>query len=175
MQLLKSFWVPGFMPIELLGLLSLAFFLFVFGNYLLKRIGTGIPPFGQTVLIWLTTFSILKYALHPPIPSSLLFTYMGLITIVIFLLISSTEASWRAFKRPIVATITAQTYTYRIVRAVIFVVLPVLAWNGTYNFVVPKTEEPVELRFAHPTPPQSIIVYPPSHFQQTHLPFRVGG
>jgi len=146
----------------------------VISNYFLKRIGKGISPFWQAILIWLTAFVIIKYILYPPIPATVLYTYMGAITIVIFLFISSTDASWEAFKRPIVATITAETPKHGKMRMALFMVLPFLAAICTYNFTVPKFEEPIELRTHFPAPPHSITVYGSAFsLQEEHNPFRI--
>jgi len=78
----SSFWIHGAMPLQLLLVLVLTFFLFVGGNYLLKKkYGKGVPRFGQAILIWLAAYFILGYIIVPPIPVSLLYTFMGLITL----------------------------------------------------------------------------------------------
>jgi hypothetical protein len=177
------------MPIQLLLVLVFTFFLYVGGNYLLKKkFGKGVPRFGQAVLIWVGAYFILKYVIVPPIPVALLYTFIGLITIVLFLLMSSTEESWQEFQRPIVNTVTGATPVYRGVRTTFFVALPVFALVGTYNFrggcdytfpCKPKFEEPIELRIVHPAPPQSITVRDiTGHEQNFNLqtaqnPFRV--
>ncbi len=174
MALIKSFWVPGFMPIQLLLVLLFTFAAFVVGNYFLKKAGKGVSPFTQAILIWLAAFFILRYVIFPPIPSALLYTYMGLISIVIFILISASEESWEAFKRPIVATVTAQTPQYGKVRTAFFVILPILTLAGTYNFLKPNFEEPIELRINHPAPPASVTVHGSNFTLQTaRNPFRV--
>ncbi len=174
MELIKSFWISGYMPIQFLLILTVTFFVFVTAQYFLKRIGKGIPVFGQAVLIWLTAYILLKYVIYPPIPSALLYTYMGLITIVGFLLISSTEKSWKAFKHPILATVTGETRSYCIVRAIAFTILPILALIGTYNFMKPAYEEPTALRMVHPNPPRSITVHGVTYDLQTaRNPFRM--
>jgi hypothetical protein len=54
---LEKFWIHGAMPIQLLLVLVATFFLYVGGNYFLKKqFGKGVPRFGQAVLIWLGAF-----------------------------------------------------------------------------------------------------------------------
>lgn len=174
MKIIQNFWIHGYMPIQFLLILAFTFLAFLTAQYLLKRMGKGIPVFGQAILIWFTTYILLKYVIYPPIPSALLYTYMGLITIVVFLLISSAEKSWAAFKNPILATVAGETHHYYIVRAVLFTLLPVLALIGTYNFMKPAYEEPTELRMVHPYPPRSITVHGVTYDLQTaRNPFRV--
>ncbi len=180
----ESFWIHGAMPIQLLLVLVAVFFIYVGGNYLLKKnFGKGVPRFGQAILIWMGAFFILRYVITPPIPVALLYTYMGLITIVLFLLVSSTEESWEEFKRPIVKTITGETPTYRMARTTVFSILPLFALLQTYNFqgdcgltfpCKPKVEEPLALRTVHPAPPQSVTVHGQNFTLQTaRNPFRV--
>jgi len=174
MELFKSFWISGYMPVQFLLVVTFTFLAFVLGQYLLKRIGKGIPVFGQAVLIWFTAYVCLRYILFPPIPSNLLYTYMGLITIVLFLLVSSTDRSWKAFTHPIIAMVSRETCVYSRIRAVVFTVLPVLALIGTYSFMKPAFEEPTELRVVHPYPPRSITVHGVTYDLQTaRNPFRV--
>ncbi len=171
---MKTFWLAGYMPVQFLLLVSLLFLAFVVSHYILRRFDKLIPVLAQAVLIWLTAYFVLKYVIYPPIPSSLLYTYMGLITIVIFLLVSSTEKSWEAFKYPIIATVSGKTKVYRQIRAVVFTVLPVLALVVTYNFMKPAFEEPLQLIDTHSAPPRSIIVHGVTYDLQTaRNPFRV--
>ena len=176
MKLQESFWVPGLMPLQFLLVLAVAFLGFVLAHFLLKRIGKNVPVLGQAILIFFTTFFILKYVIHPPIPSSLLYTYMGLIAIVIFLFVSSTEKWWREFKRPILNTIQGETRKNVMIRRVVFSLLPLLALIGTYQFVKPAFEEPVELRIGHPAPPAQVTIHGKKYNLQTaRNPFRTDG
>ena len=70
MKLQESFWVSGLMPVQFLLVLTVAFLGFVFTHFLLKRMGKRVPVFGQAILIFFTTFLILKYVIQPPILSS---------------------------------------------------------------------------------------------------------
>ena len=171
---MKKIWFEGYMPIELLVIFGIAFAVFVAGNYYLKKIGKGIPAFPQFFLVWITAYLILGYVIAPPIPATLLYTFMGLITIVQFLLISSTDQAWAEFKRPIINTVMAETPAYRGVRTATFVVLPILLGYGTYDFLAPKFEEPIELRTVHPAPPQAVTVHGTNFTLQTSQnPYRV--
>lgn len=176
MKLQESFWISGLMPVQFLLVLVVVFFGFVLTQFLLERMGKRIPVFAQAILIFFTTFFILKYVIQPPLPSSLLYTYMGLIAIVIFLFISSTEKWWMEFKRPILSTLQGETRKNVITRKVVFILLPLLALIGTYQFVKPVFEEPVELRVNHPAPPAQITIHGKKYNLQTaRNPFRTDG
>lgn len=167
-------WIPGAMPVQLLLILVAVFFAFVLGGWVLKNQGRRIPKFWQAVLIWVAAYVVLGYVLYPPIPLALLQTYLGLITLVLFLLVSSDEESWTEFKEPILKTLTGATPGYRGVRTVTFVALPALMAFGTYDTIRPKFEEPIELRTVHPAPPAAVKVHGKNFTLQTaENPFRV--
>ena len=171
---MSNIWIPGWMPVQLLLILTAAFFAFVGIGWVLRKQGRSLPKFTQAVLVWVTAFIILRFVLYPPIPSALLNTYMGLITLVLFLLVSSDEESWAEFKRPILKTLGGDTPGFRRIRTVTFVALPLLIGFGTYNTVAPKFEEPIELRTVHPAPPASVKVHGKTFTLQTaENPFRV--
>ncbi len=168
-------WIPGAMPIELLLILTAVFFAFVIGGWVLKNQGRSIPKFWQALLIWGAAYIVLRYVLFPPIPSALIKTYMGLITLVVFLLVSADEESWAEFKKPIMDTLGGASPTHRGVRTVTFVALPALMAWGTWSTVVPKFEEPIELRTVHPAPPASVKLNTGKTYtlQTAQNPFRV--
>jgi hypothetical protein len=167
-------WIDGIQPMELLFVITLVALAYVGINYMLIKAGRGVPAFPQSILIWLGAYSVFKFVLTPPIPSALLYTYMGLVTLVIFLFISSTEQGWTDFKRPILNTLMAVTPVYKGVRTVSFVVLPLLVGYGTYDFIVPAFDEPIELRTVHPAPPAAVTVRGKNFTLQTaQNPFRV--
>ena len=171
---MSNIWIPGWMPVQLLLILTAAFFAFAGIGWVLRKQGRSLPKFTQAVLVWVTAFIILRFVLYPPIPSALLKTYMGLITLVLFLLVSSDEESWAEFKRPILKTLGGDTPGFRRIRTVTFVALPLLIGFGTYNTVAPKFEEPIELRTVHPAPPASVKVHGKTFTLQTaENPFRV--
>ena len=162
------------MPIEFLLILVTLMGTFVITNFLLRRTGKPVPVFGQYILIWLAAYSFFKFILFPPIPVSLLYTYMGLITIVLFIFVSATEASWTEFKRPIANVLMAETPTFKGIRTISVVALPLLIGYTTYGIVAPKFEEPIELRTVHPAPPASTTVHGKSYpLQTTYNPFRI--
>jgi mono/diheme cytochrome c family protein len=167
-------WTVGYMPVQMLIHLTVMMAVYVGANYFLKKIGKGIPAFPQAILIWLGTYAYFKFAVLPPLPSTLLYTFMGLVTIVIFLFVSSTEQGWTDFKRPILSTIMAVNPMYKNVRRFSFVVLPLLIGYGTYDFNVPKFDEPIDLRTVHPAPPASTTVRGQNFTLQTaQNPYRV--
>ncbi len=168
-------WLPGYMPIQLLLTYATAFALFIVGSIVYQKVtGKKVPMLVQGVLAWLTAFSIFKFVITPPIPSSLFYVYIGLTTLVISLWISANEASWEETKRPVINTLLGVTPIYRYVRVVAFVLIPIGMGWGTYNSIIPKFGEPVELRTVHPAPPQAIKIQGRDFVLQTSRnPYRV--
>jgi len=168
-------WIPGAMPVQLLVVLAVTFLAVLASQSLLKRLGTPITPFWQVVSIWLLSYALFKWAITPPIPFSLLATYMGLVTAVLFVWISATEQTWGTFKRYVLDTLTGASLHHRVLRAVVVVALPVIAGAATYNAIAPTSiSEPIELRINHPSPPRTITVQGQViDLQTARNPFRV--
>jgi len=173
MDFLREFWEHRSAPLLFLLLLILLFFVFVVGNHFLKRIGRGVSPFWQIVLIWLTSYSVLKFLLVPPIPANLMYNYMGVITLVIFLFISSSEASWNSLKDSVLVIIRADTFRDKMTRAVIFTAIPLLTLINIYQAMLPEIYEPIEYKqYSHLTP-ESITVHGQIFSRSSRNPFRV--
>lgn len=172
---MKGLWIPGAMPIELILLEVLALILFLAGNYFLKKIyGRGVSKFFQAVLLLIAAYIIFKFVIFPPIPSALLYTYMGLITLVVFLLLTTTDQSLSELKDPIVKTLEGKTPRFKMIQMITFVVVPILSGYGAFNYMYPKYQEPIELRTVHPAPPASIQVHGSELIlQKAKSPFRV--
>jgi len=129
----------------------------------------------QAVFIWLTAYIVLRKFLQPPIPFTLLAMYMGIVTLATFLYVSSNEPSWQEFTAPITAMLHADRGKAKVSRHVVFTALPLLLGFGVYNKLLPKFDEPIELRTVHPAPPASVNVQNEIFTLQTASnPFRVG-
>jgi lysylphosphatidylglycerol synthetase-like protein (DUF2156 family) len=175
MSPLAGFWISGAMPVQLLVVLAITFLVVVAVQALLKRIGAPITPFWQVIGFWLLAYALFKWAITPPIPSSLLVTYMGLITVALFVWVSAIEQTWGEYKRYVLDTLTGASVHHRVMRAVAVVTLPVIAGAVTYLSIAPATiSEPAELRINHPAPPRTITVQGQViDLQTARNPFRV--
>ncbi len=152
-----------------------SFLTIIFLAWLFKRMGIPLPKLVQAPLIWITAYIVLREFLQPPIPFSLLAIYMGIVTLSIFLYISLDETSWEEFRRPISAMFLADRGPYKMGRYVTFMALPALIGFQTYDNLMPKFEEPIELRTVHPAPPASINLHGKVVTLQTaESPYRVG-
>jgi len=164
------------------GLMQLQFFvelagliLFLSGvSLVLSRARMRVNQFWKAVVLFACIFLYLKYRVYPPIPFSVLATYIVVTLVAILLWVSSSEEDWQDFRRPIIATLDAETQTTKIIRAGVLVFLPVLAWYLTWDSMLIKINEPVELRTIHPAIPRESLVHGKTfNMESVHNPFRV--
>jgi hypothetical protein len=149
------------------GLMQLQFFVELAGltlvlsglSLVLSRAGMPVNKFWKAVGLFLSIFLYLKYRVYPPMPFSVLATYVVVTLAAILLWVSSSEEDWQDFRRPIIATLDAETQTTKIIRAGLLALLPVLAWYLTWDSMLIKINEPVELRTVGPAPPRSFKLH----------------
>lgn len=129
------------------------------------------PPIALNALaVWLLGLYFYKAVLYPPIPWTLLITYMMLWTIGTFLYISQDPKTFAEFRSPIVKTVIGE---FKLARYVVFIALPLLVGFGTYKSLQPTFQEPVELRTVHPAPPATTKVHGKSYtLEGLQNPFR---
>jgi len=117
--------------------------------------GSWLTVLGAVVALLAGYFG-LKYLIHPPIPSSLLYAYTIIIGIAIYVYLAADTVRWQRFSGPIMHLFSAPEA--RLARLVVFVLLPlaggwlVYAWGGG------SAQLPAELRTIHPAPPQQVNV-----------------
>ncbi len=120
-----------------------------------------IPRLLQAVLvvvgIYLVAELIFSVLLAQPIPNSLMTMYLFFIVAGVFMVFTFTEESTAELTRPIKALV--EDPSKKLVRNVVFVVVPVLAAVFTYYKMLPGFEAPLELRTIHPAPPSTIKAY----------------
>ncbi len=124
-------------------------------------------PFTQAILIEIFAYLLFVYGLPliagvatgkpAPTPASILTLYMGMVTAVVLLYVSSNEETWRQFKQPIVTVLTEQQdRSIVIIRRAMLILLPLLAGYQAFAGLQTTVEAPAELRSIHPAPPTSI-------------------
>ncbi len=139
------------------------------------KLGINIPKIIQFPILWAMCYILLRVVLQPPIPFTLLAMYMGVCTMAIMCYVSITTPSWNEFSSPIGYMLRENTGKAKISRAATFLILPGLIAAQTYNQMLPKFGEPIELRTVHPAPPASINVHKKLVTLQTaENPFRIG-
>jgi hypothetical protein len=152
-------FIEGLMPLQALLELAGLVLLFSAASFLVARAGWPINRFAKALILLSALFVYLKFRIYPPMPFTILATYLVVGLIGILLWASSSEEYWREFRRPIVALLDAQTRWTRMTRTGFMVFLPLLGWWLTWNAMILHIEEPVELRTVGPAPPQYFTVH----------------
>ena len=134
-----------------------------------------IPRLLQLVLIilgvYLSFILLFDVALHQLIPKSLLMMYMLFVVAGTVMVFTFTEEGAQELIGPIKALV--EDPSKKMVRNVVFVIVPLLAGYYTYTTMMPSFEAPMELRTIHPAPPSKFKAFGKS-FNLTTLenPFR---
>ena len=108
----------------------------------------------QAALILIVAYLIFQFAIRPPAPFSVLSLYMGIVLLAVLVYVSADSDSWRAFLRPLHATLVDPNK--RVLRLALVVALPLLLGYYAYTQAAAKPQAPPELRAVHPAPPDSI-------------------
>lgn len=154
--------------------MGLGISLILLGWLVKEKMGMPLPKLIQAPLIWITAYVMFRFILQPPIPFSLLAIYMAVVTIAIFLYITISQPSWEEFSRPISFMLQEDSGKAKMSRYVTFAAIPLLLAYGTYSKMLPKFEEPIELRTVHPAPPASINVHDKIlNLQTAENPYRI--
>ena len=91
------------------------------------------------------------------IPKSLLIMYMFFVISGVFMVFTCTEESTKEMVDPIKALV--EDPSRKMVRNIVFVILPLLAGGYVFSSALPSFEAPVELRSIHPAPPASVKAF----------------
>jgi len=147
----------------------------VMGSSLLRRLtGKTMPPPIQGMFVWLTAYAIFKYILQPSLPASQIYTYMGIVTIGVFLFITSTNSACRSSIDFTLSTLQGKTLGHKLILTLTFFLIPYGGYALTRHLVTPpQVGEPIELRSPHPLPPRTMTVHGVHYeLQTTKNPFR---
>jgi mono/diheme cytochrome c family protein len=96
----------------------------------------------------------MRFAVQPPIPSSVLSMYMFFIVVALLLFVSSDDDRFAEFKRPVIALLTLPERA--LPRRVLGVLLPLLAAYLGYAGAQTEAVPPALQRTVHPAPPSEI-------------------
>ena len=114
-----------------------------------------IPKLLQAVLVLAIVYFgfilVFDIILDHVIPSSLLTMYMFFVVAGVFMVYTANEKSAKELVAPIKALV--EDPSKKMIRNVVFVILPLLAGWYTYEKTSLSFEAPVELRTIHPAPP----------------------
>jgi mono/diheme cytochrome c family protein len=131
-----------------------------------------IPKLLLTVIIILVAYLLLKFGVHPLIPGSVMRMFMAIVVVVTLLLMTCTDEGLEEIFGPIKKVLGDPNQ--KVLRSVVFVVLPLFVGYLTYSNVKPSFDAPVGLRVQHPAPPGAARMFNKSYNLQTAKnPYRV--
>lgn len=103
---------------------------------------------------WVASYLALRYGIDPPLPSSIIGMFMGIITIALLAYLTASSESMEMAKQAVVSFIVDNRYT--IPRTVVVILLPVLVAYKIYADATKPVQAPVTGRTIHPPPPREI-------------------
>ncbi|VAX25507.1 hypothetical protein MNBD_NITROSPINAE02-1185 [hydrothermal vent metagenome] len=118
-----------------------------------------IPVPAKVAIVWIGAYLILKLAIKPPLPSSLIFMYMTAITVGLALSVSIFEDLLNQFLGPIYRFLSgesARTLPVKVIRWALLIAIPLNVGYGVYQRVLPRFEPPIASRVIHPAPPPEV-------------------
>ena len=120
-----------------------------------------IPRLLQALLILLGVYLgfrlVFDVILGQLIPSSVLSMYMFFSTIGVLMVFTFTEERTRALLAPIKALV--EDPSRKMLRNIVFALVPLLAGWGAYEKAMPSSEAPIETRVQHSAPPSTMKAY----------------
>jgi mono/diheme cytochrome c family protein len=106
---------------------------------------------------WAALYVLFRFGFTAPIPSSVVFIYMGIVTLAILAYVSSSQARRDEISGPLVRFMTDKRYTALLGATV--VALPVLAAANVYMQMSVPLQPPYFPRTVHPASPSEITVH----------------
>jgi mono/diheme cytochrome c family protein len=106
---------------------------------------------------WTGIYVLLRFGFTAPIPSSVVFIYMGIVTLSILAYVSSSQERREEASRPLVRFMTERRYS--VLLAATVVAIPALAAANVYVRMNAPLEPPFFARTVHPASPSEITVH----------------
>ncbi len=114
----------------------------------------------SVVIIWAAWYGIVYLftdLLGAPIPASVMKMYMFFIIIGVFMAFTADEETAEEIFGPFRRLLFDRSH--RVLRSIVFIVIPPLVFMVTYEITRPTLDAPVELRAVHPAPPSSFMAF----------------
>ncbi|MCI0597063.1 MAG: cytochrome c, partial [candidate division Zixibacteria bacterium] len=109
---------------------------------------------GWLIVWWLALYAALRWGINPPLPSSIVGMFMGIITLALLAYLTASTGYMETAKKTIITFITAPQYTPWLILLV--VALPVLMAYNTFTDKTKQPQPPISGRTIHPPPPTEI-------------------
>ncbi len=130
-------------------------------------------PLTLAILVLAGLYVSFAYILNPPLPASVLITYMSICSIGVLLVVTFDNKTATRFFAPLLSLF--ESPERKALRAVAFACVVAGAGALAYSNAKPAIVSPVELRTVHPAPPSSLKAYGKSYNLLTlENPYRAG-
>ncbi len=111
------------------------------------------------MLAWLAAwfaalYVFFSYGIEPPLPTSIVFMYLGIVVIILTAYLSATSAYLAEARDAVVAFTTEKRYAIPLV--IVLVLLPLLVAANVYLNITQEPAAPISGRTIHPPPPAQI-------------------
>ena len=106
---------------------------------------------------WIGIYVLLRFGFTVPIPASVIFLYMGIITIAVLAYVSSSQERREEVSGPLIRLMTEKRYTPLLALTVI--AIPTLAAASVYARMNAPLQPPFFPRTIHPASPSEITVH----------------
>jgi mono/diheme cytochrome c family protein len=106
---------------------------------------------------WLGLYVIFRFGFATPIPASVVFIYMGIVTLAILAYVSSSTERREEVSRPLIRLMTEKRYAALL--GAVVVAIPVLAAANVYVKMNVPLEPPFFPRTIHPASPSEVTVH----------------
>lgn len=117
-----------------------------------------LPSMGKAAILLAVIYVFLRFIVPlftAPIPSSVIYIYLGAAAVGILIYVSIRDGDWEEFIAPI--KLVFEKEELKVARFAILAILPLLAGYLVYGAVAPTTSPPAQLRSVHPSPPTEYV------------------
>lgn len=103
---------------------------------------------------WIALYVLFRYGIEPPLPTSIIGMFMGIVTLALLAYIAADQERLVAVHSRLVAFMTERKYLVPLL--IVLVALPLLVAWRVYVGVTQPPQPPVSGRTIHPVPPNTI-------------------
>lgn len=115
---------------------------------------TKISLLSWVAILWLAVYTVIGYAINPPVPSSIVGLIMAIVTVSLLAYISTDDRKLASVWDPLVRFMVDRKYHAYLIAVV--VAIPILAAARVYIQLNQPIEPPALGRTIHPAPPQEM-------------------
>jgi hypothetical protein len=119
----------------------------------------GLNPGIKVFLCLVTVYLALKFGIRPPLPSSLIFMYMCLVTVGGTVFLALFHDLNETIFNPIFSFLGGgmEGVVAKGARYLVLIALPIFVWFNMYGRLGEGVEAPLEQRVIHPAPPSEVM------------------